>query len=69
MISENFEEMFQLIKTKENTKMRDAIHTIGFLSIKELYKSYVYEHYFFYSTMSSLTFNSFRAFSFSIFLL
>ena len=75
MTSENFEEIFQLIKddiTKENIKMRELIPsrlaaTIGFLSTGELYKSYVYEYYSFYSTMNSSTFSSFRAFVFSIF--
>ena len=60
MTSENFEEIFQLAKdntTKENTKMKDPIPlrlsfaaTIGFLSTGESYKSYVYRHYFFFST-------------------
>ena len=77
--SESLEEIFQLIKdgiTKENTKMRELIlprlqhaATIGLLSTEELYKSYVYEHYSFYSTMNSSSFTSFRAFVFSIFLL
>ena len=50
MISENFKEIFQLIKddiTKGNTKMRDPIPllrnfvaTISFLSTDESYKSY-----------------------------
>ena len=76
--SENFEEIFQLIKddiTKENTKMGELILprlqlavTIGFLSTGELYKSYVYEYYYsFYSTVSNSTFTSFCAFVFSIF--
>ena len=69
MTSENFEEIFQLIKddiTKENTKLRELIlprlllaTTIGFLSTGELYKSYVYEYYSSYSTMKSSTFTSF----------
>ena len=67
MTSENFEEIFQLIKddvTKENIKMRELIPhrlaaTIGFLSTGELCKSYVYEYYFFYSTINSSTFTSF----------
>ena len=75
MTSENFEEIFQLIKDdmiKENIRMRELIPprlaaTIGFLSTGELYKSYVYEYYSFYSTMNSSTFTSFRAFVFSIF--
>ena len=75
MTSENFEEIFQLIKddiTKENIKMRELIlHSlaaiIGFLSTGELYKSYVYEYYSSYSTMNSSTFTSFCAFVFSIF--
>ena len=75
MTSKNFEEMFQLIKddiTKENIKMKELIPprlapTISFLSTGELYKSYVYEYYYFYSTMNSSTFTSFRAFVFSIF--
>ena len=51
MTSENFEEIFQLIKhniIKENTKIRSPIPlrlylaaTIGFLSTGESYKSYV----------------------------
>ena len=60
MTSENFEEIFQLIKTditKENIRMRETIPprlaaTIGLLSTGELYKSYVYEYYPFYSTMN-----------------
>ena len=75
MTSENFEEIFQLIKTditKENIRMRETIPprlaaTIGLLSTGELYKSYVYEYYPFYSTMNSSTFTFFRAFVFSIF--
>ena len=77
--SESLEEIFQLIKdgiTKENTKMRELIlprlqhaATIGLLSIGELYKSYVYEHYSFYSAMNSSSFTSFRAFVLSICLL
>ena len=75
MTSENFEEIFQLIKdgiTKENIRMRELIPpelaaTISFLSTRELYKSYVYECYSSYSTMNSSTFTSFRAFIFSIF--
>ena len=75
MISENFEEIFQLIKddiTKENNRMRELIPprlaaTFGLLSTGQLYKSYVYEYYSFYSTMNSSTFSSFRAFVFSIF--
>ena len=60
--SENFEEIFQLIKddiTKENTEIRELIlprlqlaATIGFLSTGELY----------YSTMNSSTFNFFLRF-------
>ena len=77
MPSENFEQIFQLIKddiTKENTKMRKLIPprlqlaaTIGFLSTGELYKSCVYEYYSSYSTMNSSTCTSFRAFVFTIF--
>ena len=77
MTSENFEEIFPLIKddiTKENTKMRELIPprlqlaaTIGFPSAGELYKSYVYDYCSLYSTMNSSTFISFRAFVFSIF--
>ena len=57
MISENFKEIFQLIKddiTKGNTKMRDPIPllrnfvaTISFLSTDESYKIYVYGYYVF----------------------
>ena len=77
MTSENFEEIFHLIKddiTKENPKMRELIPprlqlaaAIGFLSKGELYKSYVYEYYSFYLTMNSSPFTSFCAFVFSIF--
>ena len=77
MTSKNFEEIFQLIKdytTKESTKMRELIPprlrfpaTIGFLSTGELYKSYVYQYYYSYSTMNSSTFTSFHAFVFYIF--
>ena len=70
MTSENFEEIFQLIKddiTKENTKMGELIpSTSPFLSTEELCKSYVYQYYSSYSTMNSSTFTSFRAFVFSI---
>ena len=67
MTSENFEEIFQLIKDdiiKENIRMRELIPprlaaTIGFLSTGELYKSYVYECYSFYPAMNSSTFTSF----------
>ena len=65
--SENFEEIFQLIKddiTKENTEIRELIlprlqlaATIGFLSTGELY----------YSTMNSSTFSFFLRFILSIF--
>ena len=52
MTSENFEEIFQLIKdgiTKKNIKMRELLPprlptTIGFLSTGELCKSFVYEY-------------------------
>ena len=75
MTSENSEEIFQLIKddiTKENIRMRELIPPrlaaiFGFLSTGELYKSYIYEYYSFYSTMNSSIFTSFRAFDFSIF--
>ena len=75
MTFENFEEIFLLIKdeaTKEKIKMRELIPPrlaaiIGFLSTGKLYKSFVYEYYYFYSTMNSSTFTSFRAFVFSIF--
>ena len=74
MTFENFKEIFQLIKddiTKENIKMRELIPrrlaaTIGILSTGELYKSYVYEYYSFYSTMNSSTLRLF-ALSFSPF--
>ena len=57
MTSENFEEIFQLITddiSKENIKIRELIPprlaaTFGFLSTGELYKSYVYRYYSFYS--------------------
>ena len=75
--SENFEEIFQLIKggiTKENIKLRELIPsrlqraaTIDFFVTGELYKSYVYEYYSFYSTMNSSTFTSFQAFVFFVF--
>ena len=58
---------------KKNIKTRDPITlilylvaTICFLSTEESYKSYVYEYYFFYSTINSSTFTSFRGFFFSI---
>ena len=73
MISGNFEDIFQLIKdgiTKENFKVRELEFavTIAFLSTGRLCKNYFYEYYSFYSTMKSLTFSSFGAFVFSIFL-
>ena len=73
MTSENFEEMFQLIKddiTKGNIRMGELIRpklaaAIGFFSTWELYEYYEYSSS--YSTMNSSTFTSFRAFVFSIF--
>ena len=44
-----------------------AAATIGFLSTGVLYKRYVDEYYFSYSTMNSSTSTSFRPFVFSIF--
>ena len=77
MTSENFDEIFQLIKDgipKENSNLRELIPprlslaaTIGFLSTEKLYKSYGYEYSSSYSTMSSSAFTSFRPFVFSIF--
>ena len=75
MTSENFEEIFQLIKdgiTKENVRVRELISprlvaAIGSLPTGELIKSCVYEYYPFYSTMNSSTFTSFCTFVFSIF--
>ena len=71
MTSENFEEIFQLIKdniTKENTKLRNPAQaiTITITFNRELYKSYIYEYYSSYSTMNSSKFTSFRAFVFSV---
>ena len=73
MTSENFEEMFQLIKddiTKGNIRMGELIPpklaaAIGFFSTWELYEYYEYSSS--YSTMNNSTFTSFRAFVFSIF--
>ena len=77
MTSENFEEIFQLIKDdipKENTNLRELIlprlqlaAAIGFLLTGKLYKSYCYEYYSSYSTMNSSVFASFCPFVFSIF--
>ena len=75
MASENLEEMFQLIKynlRKENTEIRELIPPrigcqIGFLSTGEWYKSDVYEHCSFYSTMNSSAFTSLSPFFFSIY--
>ena len=77
MTSEIFEELFQLIKDnipKENTNLRELIPhrlplavTIGFLSTGELYKSYGYEYYSYYSSMNSSAFTSFHPFVLSIF--
>ena len=76
MISENFEKISQLIKgdiTKENTKMRELIPPPNYKLQSRLafYQhenyTYVYDYYSFFSTMSSSTFTSFRAFVFSRF--
>ena len=77
MTSQNFEEIFQLIKDdipKENTNLRELnthrlqlAATIGFLSTGELYKGYGCEYYSSYSTMNSSAFISFQSFTFSIF--
>ena len=63
MTSENFEEIFQLIKDdirKENTKMREPIPprlklaaTIRFLSTEESYKSLQFQFRIHNSTLSS----------------
>ena len=77
MTCENFEEIFQLIKTdipKGKSNLRELIlpklqlaATIVYLSTGELNKNYGYEYYSSYSTMNSLAFRSFCPFVFSIF--